>query len=335
MRTDDAESVLRQLLGALPYLTRSARVRADEVSAILQIPLESLKQLLSILDFCGLPPYGGGDTFNCVIEGGRISLSAPLPTFRRPVRLSTNERAALAIGLSVVSQLGASRAPALKRAMEKVQACLSSAAGALDGAPESIQPTQSFPEQRDYLSRLVAAMEKRARVSLEYYSLNSDALTQRVVEPIRLEAARGRWYLLARCLLRHRVVHFRLDRIRSIQPAPTPVARRIVVREARAPYEIAGAEQVTLRVAPEVARDWQERERAFLVSVGPTTGQTTEVVITTSSAPWLTRLVLRYGGKVEVLAPQHMRRAVAQAATVALQHYQAQAKETRHDAQST
>ncbi len=327
MRNDDAEATLGHLLTALPYVTRSARVAADELSAVLAIPPDSLRQLLGILEFCGLPPYGGGDTFDCVVEGQRISVWAPVPTFQRPVRLSTRERAALAIGINVVKQVGAYQPPVLKKACEKLRACFSAAARGEDEPGSRVAPIETFAEQSRYLSCITAAMEKRLRLEMDYYSYNSDRCTKRVVEPVRLECVKGRWYLLARCLLRRGVLHFRLERIRSIKPLEQRVPRRLVVRERKADYQPDTANHVHLLVAPEVAGDWQERERAFLVSVEPTKEKETEVVIATSSAPWLARLVLRYAGKVRVVAPDEMRRAVAQAAAAARQPYVAKEAE--------
>ena len=73
--------------------------------------------------------------------------------------------------------------------------------------------------QDETLSRAVARMEsavtRRKRVRFEYYSISSDEISAREVEPYALSLLDGTWYVTGRDLGRDAVRQYRLSRIRG------------------------------------------------------------------------------------------------------------------------
>ena len=61
-----------------------------------------------------------------------------------------------------------------------------------------------------------AIMEKR-QIKITYYSISSDKITKRNLDPIHLMFRGGFWYLIAFCHFRNEIKMFRIDRIKDLQ----------------------------------------------------------------------------------------------------------------------
>ena len=78
---------------------------------------------------------------------------------------------------------------------------------------------QSSPNDAQYLALFNEAIENGLTLDLCYYSPDHDGLTQRTIEPLRLEQSGPRTYIIAYCHLAHAQRTFRLDRIRELRIA--------------------------------------------------------------------------------------------------------------------
>lgn len=323
-----AKRVLNQLLAALPHLRRCENADLNELGTAIDASPHTLRRALSILERCGVPPYGGGNNFECAREGNGVSLYSPLEGFERPVRLSMGEAASLIIGLRAVQEFAACGRGAVASALEKLYACLPEMLRLEGRGAVRIEAAERFPGRRERLSGLLAALHRRRRLELEYYCLEIDGLTRRVVEPVRLEWIMGTWFLLGRIPNTRRGMYFRLELVRRVRVLRERTRRRLVVRE-QWPYARAYQQPVKAVVAPEVLRDWRTRFPWCVLSVGATTKRGTEAVLLARRPGQLTRLVLHHIGKAKVLGPEHMRRAVAEAAQRALERYLPEAKTSK------
>jgi proteasome accessory factor C len=154
---------------------------------------------------------------------------------------------------------------------------------------------QASPDMVDLLR--TAARDHR-QVELDYYSFGRDTHATRVVDPFRVYAQQGNWYLLGWCHRANDERVFRLDRIESAelldstfdQPASLPDA---TVFEAHDDDLV-----VTLRLAPEAR--WVVEHYPMVSSEVAADGSIL-ARLAVSAVPWLARLLVTLGPAAEVV----------------------------------
>nr|WP_283250946.1 WYL domain-containing protein [Rhabdothermincola salaria] len=149
------------------------------------------------------------------------------------------------------------------------------------------------------LPRLQVAVGEHRRLALDYYSYGRDELTHREVDPWRVHAEQGRWYLEGWCHLSDDVRVFRVDRIaeatvleETFEPPPDPRPVEVFRPGPDDP-------RVTLDLAPEarwVAEQYPVEEIEELASGG------LRVTLAVVARPWLERLLVRLGPEATVVA---------------------------------
>ena len=195
---------LSRILGMLPWVIGHPGARVAEVCERFGYTKSELARDLNLVFVCGLPGYGPGDLMVAYIDGDEVVVDLA-DYFSRPLRLTPAEALLLlAAGLAMIS---AGDAPeALVSAVGKLQAAL------VPGEPSLAVELPAAPPAVPVLAR--AAAEGRV-VEITYTSLASGETTRRRVEPWRVFAALGNWYLAAHCHLAGAERLFRADRIRE------------------------------------------------------------------------------------------------------------------------
>jgi len=306
-----------QTLNLLPYLLAKGEVRLSKAAADLRLTGSEVKQLVRLLQFCGLPPYGGADTFDCYVERGSVRLLAARGAPLRPARLTSEEALALAVGTHLAGQLVPSVSNAAGRLREKV--ALAAATQELDVPLQVEREPQALAR---WLSFFRSAIANRSVAEISYYSLSSARLSERQVEPRKLHYSKGHWYLLAYCRLREQDCLFRLDRVReAVLTSESFLPRSKSMREPASTYE-GDLFEADILLPEEEARYLGERELPYLKSVeyGLAKGMA-RIRVVSSSLPWIVSLVLKYGGRAVVERPDRVRQAVAEAAQEMLEKY--------------
>jgi len=233
-------------------------------------------------------------------EGDRIALESR-GHFRRPVRLTPDEAAAIQIGLAMDRRGGP--------LSDDLAALLEAGSGAAETwhALESVGPGAAAVAD-------IAARAATARRCLELEYAGSDGtLTTRVVDVHRVVEFEGRGYLIAWCRLSGGRRHFRADRVlrATILDETFSVRGELAAADPdgvfRPPAE--ALDKVRVRFSPAVARWLTERypdaEREESGSV--------VVTYEVGDVHWLVRTVLQYGPEAEVLGPAPYREAVRRA----------------------
>ncbi|MEA3274382.1 MAG: WYL domain-containing protein [Pseudomonadota bacterium] len=174
---------------------------------------------------------------------------------------------------------------------------------------------------------VAGALAQRVRLRLSYFNRASEEYSEREVSPQRLTYYRDNWYLDAWCHLRNGLRTFALDAVGEawvLDAAIVEVPDDELDAHFASSYGIfAGTPRhvAVLRFDPRRAR-WVAKERwhrdqegRFLVD------GSYELKVPYSNALELIMDVLKYGPDVEVLAPEHLRREVAERMRAALLHY--------------
>lgn len=174
---------------------------------------------------------------------------------------------------------------------------------------------------------VAGALARRVRLRLAYYNRGAGEHTEREVSPQRLTYYRDNWYLDGWCHLREGLRTFALDAFSAAESLETP-ARDVPDDELDAHYAasygiFAGAPRdvAVLRFDAHRARwvakeRWHRDQQARFLEDGRY-----ELRVPYSSEFELTMDILKYGPDVEVVAPEALRRTVADRLAAALGLY--------------
>ena len=205
----------------LPWVMAHPGARVTEVCERFGYTRAELARDLNLVFVCGLPGYGPGDLMVAYIDGDEVVVDLA-DYFARPVRLTPAE--ALLLLASGMAMMSTGEAPeALISGVAKLQAAL---------LPEGEPLAVDLPAPPALVPMLGDAAAAGRVVEIVYTSLATGETTRREVEPWRVFAALGNWYLMGRCRLAEGERIFRVDRIREaaltgegfILPAALPPA---------------------------------------------------------------------------------------------------------------
>ncbi len=180
----------------------------------------------------------------------------------------------------------------------------------------------------EHFQRVAGAVLQRKCLLVRYHGRERDAVTERKLSPQRLVHYRDNWYLDAWCHMRSALRSFALERIRDSKVLPE-TARDIPDAELDAYFGSAygifagqPTQTAVLRFTPERARwiadeRWHPQQQGRMLDDGRY-----ELRIPYGDARELIMDILRHGSDVEVVAPEELRREVAERLRAALRIYE-------------
>ncbi|MDT0215124.1 WYL domain-containing protein [Rothia sp. ARF10] len=314
MATETATNRLTRLLTMVPWLVNRQGIELEEAAAGLGVSVDQLESDLNLLFLCG---YGQmpDELIEADWEGGRVFVGNA-DTISRPLRLGVDEAVTLIVGLRTLLDVpGLTERDAIERALAKLEA----AAGAAAEPASRVSVDLSDAVDPGVLARAREGVEKHRRLHLTYHVPGRDESTERDVDPMRVIAAEGHWYLEGWC---HRAVGvrmFRLDRVEAlhvldVDGTPPEEARpRELGESIFSPTE--SDLLVTLRLQPGAL--WVSDYYPVESTTDEPDGSRT-ITLRTADTAWLERLVLRMGGHVLVTSPEDLRERIAARASAAL-----------------
>jgi predicted DNA-binding transcriptional regulator YafY len=280
---------VRRLLSIVPWIASREGPTIGEICERFGLTPKQLLADLDVVFMVGLYPFTPDELIDVIIEDDRVFIRLA-DYFARPLRLTPDQALALVTAGASLAPWGRTDADSpLARGLAKVAAVLGiDAEAALD-----VQLGEARPELLDLLH---LAIREHRRVEFDYYSYGRDTQSRRTVEPRRLHAEGGHWYLDATCLLAGGDRRFRLDRIEEavlrdelFEPAGAglPAPEEGVVYRPRAEDP-----RVVLDLAP--AATWVV-EHYPCESVEPIAAGGLRATLAVSATAWLERLLIRLG----------------------------------------
>jgi proteasome accessory factor C len=257
-------------------------------------------------------PYTPDALVDVIVDHDRVQIRLP-DFFTRPLRLTPAQAfALLAAGRSLQSVPGADADGPLARGLAKLAATLGTDTTA-------VVEVDLGEAAGDALAVLQQAASQRRSVEIDYYSYGRDAQEVRKVDPWRVQASEGQWYLEAWCHRSGAERVFRLDRIRSVELLDDTFERP----RASSPLEVfrPGADdpRVVLDLAPRAA--WVVGQYPVEAVEERPDGRL-RVTLAIAARPWLERLLLRLGPDSTVVdAPDDLAGAGEAAARRVLARY--------------
>jgi proteasome accessory factor C len=309
---------LPRLLALVPYLLARPGMRISSAAADFGVSEKQLRRDLELLWMCGLPGYGPGDLIDLSFDEDTVTVTFDAG-MHSPLRLTHSEATALLVALRALAETpGLADTDAVRRALAKIE---SAAGGSALGEAEvvlglSVEEGASAGEVRDAVRR---ALDGGRALRIRYYTASRDAITDRIVDPIRLLVIEGHSYLEAWCRSAAGVRLFRLDRIDAIallDEASTVPAGPAAAELSDGVFRPAADAPVAVLVLRPEAR-WVA-EYYPVESFTDLVDGSGRVEMRYRDASWLTRLVLGLGGDVVVEQPAELARRVRAAGSEAL-----------------
>lgn len=310
-----SEDRLSRLLVMVPWVAEHPGVKVDEVCKHFNISRQQLVRDIHLILVCGIAPYYPDQMIWASIEGEEVVISQ-VDYFDRPMRLTRGEAlSVLAAGRAALEMPGIENEKALTKALKKIEAALAnhSLDGALDIAVD--------PDPQKYRELIASAIVSCEQVEIEYFGANRQEESSRTVEPVRLFAHDGWWYLYAWCWNARDYRFFRLDRIRSIKRLRKKFDSSAHAMAAMPePGPGAGTFQVKLRMAPAPMVWFGDRVKTDSVTIDNDGWYLVEMQA--GSLAWLVKLLLKIGPAVEILEPEAVKVALEEEARRILRTYQ-------------
>lgn len=309
-RIPAGERVAR-LLAMIPWMTAHSPIHVDEVCRRFGLSRRELLAELDVLPFVGVPPYSPDTMISVDIDDDDMVSVFLAEPFDRPLRLTPTQALALvAAGTSIRAVPGADPGDALQRGLDKVASAL------------GVDPDRVLVELGDVaqstLDALIEASRTRHRVEIGYFTYGRDSHSTRVVDPHRVYADQGSWYLLGWCHRSEDTRVFRVDRIDAISVLDDTFEPPAEASEIAVFHPAPDDPQVTLSLAPEAR--WVV-EQYPTETVEPD-GDRTVVTLRVSARPWLERLLVRLGAAATVVdADESLAGAGADAADRIMRRY--------------
>jgi len=297
----------RRLIALLGQLTPGMSVPVADLAERLGTSPAQLADDLGTLSLCGIAPYTPDQMVDVFVEDGVVEVYSPLPAVDAPVRLSPAEAEALAAALAAAGFTAED--PLAAR-------LLAAASTGFDGAAlERTLRSAIATHDSGVFETLASAASGFDVVAIEYQAEGAAEPNAREIEPVRLFAERGAWYVYAWCRTAAGWRTFRVDRVRSAEVTGEGFEPRAVSEDGGAgggmPSAFApeGLPLATLRFAAGEAfvdREWPGGRVLTTESDGTTVAE-----VPYAGTGWIARRVAARLGAVEVVSPSDVRAAVA------------------------
>src|SRR3954467_13968134 len=291
---------------------KGGRLQVSDLRERLELTGEELREDIDLLNVVN---FGGGTyVLYAEIIGGAIEVdSQPYgDNFARPARLLPLEAKALVAAIDLFGDpLPQSD---LQTARQKIVKALGH-----DPSEEGLEIASAGGGDAEVARLVNQAIAKSRVLEISYYKENEDKLTDRRVEPYRLENGREGWYVECYDLTKEGVRHFKLDRVKEARLSeetfePRPEVEEFAGVEGWMTHgEVPTAEVARVWVSPERAR-WLREERTVVEELAD---GAVVVELPYAGKPWLVREILRGAGDLVVLEPKDAREAIAKEAEAA------------------
>lgn len=285
MTRPSAGDRLRRLLSLLPWLADHPGTTIAEICERFGFTEEQLHADLEIVWMVGIPPYTPDQLIELQFDEDRVSVILG-SYFQRPLRLTPDQALALvAAGQSLLDDPGTDPEGPLARGLAKL-------ATALQVDPDEAVAVHLGEAGSETLERLRTAIRDGRRVRLDYYSFGRDERSEREVDPHRLWAEGGGWYLGGHCHRAEGTRVFRLDRIVSVEVLDEPASTTPDPGEPATFDPTGGEASVTLDLDPEAAWvvDYYPNDGVDELADGAV-----RAILPVASLRWLEQLLVRLG----------------------------------------
>lgn len=322
MPADETKDRLRRILALIPLAGGPDGTDLLDLQKYLGCGMDEIVRDVQTLIMCGVPPYLPSDYVQAYVEDGRLFINFP-GRFRRPVRLSAEEQAAMQCALMQAEQVvGRGGAPGARSLMRRLAR---TGTHRDDRAKDYVHCALQVKIPPDKRAALQQAIDGQKELLIEYHSLRSGATAERIVRPYALLARSHRWYLIAHDIKYGRAIPFRGDRIRRAaltgntfrKPEDFDLGRFL---EGKMYIDAEPTMRVKVRFGPDYARFIAERFPPE--TLRRRRDGSLDLWLDTDSLRWAAGWVLEHGPYATAQDPPDLRREIVRACDEILAAYE-------------
>lgn len=307
---------LSRLLNMVPYFQANPGISAAEAAVELGVTTKQLMSDLNQLWMCGLPGYGPGDLIDLSFseESIEVTFSAGID---RPLRLTSTEATALIVALhSLVELPGMVDPSAANDALAKIETAAGAGAGRIAGGLAATPAAE-----RPSAAVVRAALAHGHALRMVYYSASRDAISDRVVDPIRIVLIDRQSYLEAWSREAEGVRLFRFDRIDEARELDEPSRPPLRARDEPG-FDLFGNDGSLPLARLRIRADhvWM-LDQYQMTHLAADPDGSIEVSMRFATLDWMVRMLLGFGAGVTVLEPAELVSALRERADDALAGY--------------
>jgi proteasome accessory factor C len=318
-RTDSRERLLR-LLSMAPFLVANPGIPESELAEEFHLAPDQLARDLETLSVTGLPGYLHGDLMDVFTERGQVFIR-DAETLSAPLRLTQEEACALLVGLDALTAVsGSAEARSLRTALDAVKRAAGPDAWLADAVALALVDGPAL----ETIAALQAMIHDRTAARITYLVRSRDELSERTIEPRRIFSIDSTWYVRAWCRSARELRSFRVDHIRSLDPAGPQEheagGNASVPPSAYTPG--AGDTEISLLADAGTARRLAPAYDGVLHEPGAGQAGLLGLRILVGETSTVAPLMARLAGRARVLAPDSVRRQVDEWLAAALGAYE-------------
>jgi predicted DNA-binding transcriptional regulator YafY len=309
-----------RLLAIVLELQGRRHARAQDLAGVFETSVRTIYRDLQALGQAGVPLIATPGRGYSLMEG----------YFLPPLSFTTDEATLLLLGSDVMAQsFDAQYRAAAQSASRKIAGVLpeklrAEVASLRESIHFGIEGASLRPDAAAKLQQLRRAILARVTVRFHYYARHSaDASRQprfREADPYALGHLGNAWYLTAYCHLRHDVRNFRLDRIEDLSLLDRAFARPPRFQAFRRNLFEPGSFDVRVLFDHDVER-WVRESPSFFAVAEEETPDGLLVTLHVRQEDEILQWLLGWGRHARVLAPDSLRRRLADEAAAMLHAY--------------
>lgn len=304
MADQSATARLARLLALVPYVLTHQGVSFHEAAREFGITEDQLKDDLNLIFVSGLPGYSHLELIDVVMDHDMIQIRNA-DVIAKPMRLAPDEALALLLGLQLLEPIAGDEVASLR---EKISQSTTTPLGEVAdriAVIDEVNPVGAIVQD---------ALSKQRRLLLDYYVPSRDEVTEREVDPLRVDVVDGHTYLIAYCRLSEAVRHFRLDRILSAKIVDRPIAP---------PVALDGNVRIftSSQSAGEVIIKINASQRWLVDHLNACIVDENTIAAPMGEPEFFVRLALAMAGQIQITAPEEIVELIGQRAKSALNQY--------------
>jgi len=312
---------LERLQAILLQLQSRRLVRAQDIADKYGISLRTVYRDIRALEESGVPIAAEAGVGYSLAEGYALP----------PVQFTQAEAAALFTAEKLLEKMGdASVNKELQSAMNKIRSVLrNTEKDFLETLEQSMQvhtwrPQQDKSYPNHFISTIQQSLVQQRLISLEYFSLHSNEINLRKVEPIGLCYLTGSWHLIAWCRLRKDIRDFRVDRIRSLQLLDELYEKRKrqslddYLKGTASPKDL---QKVVIRFDNSILRFLHEQKYYFGLVEEKQLSKQMEMTFFYPSLDSFARWLIMWENKTQVIAPSGLKKLMKHLSKAVYEHY--------------
>lgn len=299
---------INRLFEMTTILLNKGTVTAKELAARFGVSTRTIYRDIDVLSSAGVPVYTNKG------NGGGISLLENYAINRAIISDQESESLLLA-----VKTLQMTKYPDVDIILEKIGSLFKNAPQT-DWVEIDFSSWSSMPNENNKFNDIRTAMLKRQVIAFEY--VNSDGnRSHRSAEPEKLLFKSNAWYLIAFCHRRHEHRIFRISRIKNLEiTAGTFVPKVLPAPDEEESKWLSKFIRLKLRFQPQVlSRLYDEFDDSYIKK---DTDGSFLVEVALPEDEWVYGYIMSFGSAVEVLAPGHIRKIIAEKMRQALKIYE-------------